>query len=517
MVHMPGKAANMKLMKLMLLALGVLIVALIVVLILMMARGSAGGEDKQDAFIESNTYLKGISVAGVDISGLTFEEAAASPQLVALGRQVEDSFSYSFTVNDKAHTFSAAELGITSNLLPVLQEAMLFGQYGSEAREQKAQLSDGGKDFALAPFGDISVVTAKLLELKATTLDIAPQEAMVMVSGDVQGNEQAEYLYELEGVQIVDGMTGVDVDASALAVLICENIGNGNYASIEAPVILTEPNIGADDVRANTKRLSSRTTSYDGSTEDRVTNIRIMSGIVNGTVIRPGETWSINAAAGPRNATTARTMGWAEAHGITNGRYEDQYGGGVCQVSGTLYNAAILAELTITERRTHSWPSAYLPEGLDATINFPSGELDSSGTKDLKLTNPFDMPVYLVAYMDTNKKTLTIEVFGPPLAHGYTVQFVTIKVGSKNAPPTEDHYGAATLPDGTAISAGKSKYWVESRNGQTWQVWKQYVDEQGVVVRSVFFHEDSYPAFQGVRYFNVPDPLTVDNSVTTTG
>ena len=395
---------------------------------------------------------------------------------------------------------------------------MLYGQFGSEAGEQKAQLSEGGKDFALAPFGDVSVVTSKILELKATTLDVEPQDATVIVSNEVKGNAEAEYLYELEGVQIIDEIVGVDVDASALAVLICDNLSNGNFASIEAPVLLTEPSIKADDVKANTKRLSTYTSIYkDISTEDRITNITIMSGIVNGTAIRPGETWSINEAAGPRNATTARTMGWAEAHGITNGRYEDQFGGGVCQVSGTLYNAAIMAELTITERHTHSWPSTYVPEGLDATINYPSGELDSPGTKDIKLTNPFDMPVYLVAYMDTEEETLTIEIYGPPLAHGYTVQFITIKVGSENAAPTEVHYGAATDPGGNAITEGKSTKWVDSRNGQTWQVWKQYVDADGNVVRSEFFHEDSYRAFQGVVYWNAPDPLSVDNSVTTTG
>jgi hypothetical protein len=237
---MPKKADHIKLMKLLLLALGVLVVALIVVLILLLS-GGKGDEARQNAFIEEHTYLNGISVAGVDISGQTYAQAAANAQLLALGKQVEDSFSYSFTVNGKPYTFTAAELGITSNLLPVLEEAMLYGQYGGDAGAQRAEMKENGgkKDFALAPFGDISVVTAKINDLKATTLDTLPQDAQLLVPDDVKGSEQAQYLYELEGVQVVDAVVGVDVDAAGLAAMICNNVNSGNFASVEAPAILT--------------------------------------------------------------------------------------------------------------------------------------------------------------------------------------------------------------------------------------------------------------------------------------
>ncbi|MEL7602750.1 MAG: VanW family protein, partial [Bacillota bacterium] len=409
----------MKLMKIMLLALGVLVVAMIVVLIVMLAQGGPGKDEKQDAFVQESTYLNGISIAGVDISGQTYEQAAANEQLKSLSQQIEDTFSYSFTVNGTPYTFRGTEIGVTSNLEPLLKEAMLYGQYGGEAGAQKRELNEnGGKNFDLIPYGDYEAVMAKLIELKASTLDKMPQDAALQIADGVLGEERFSY---------TDAVVGVDVDASVLATIICTNLANGNYSSVEAPAILTNPKVSMEELKANTKLIGSYTSIYkDISTEARITNIRLMSGFVNGVIIQPGETWSINAEAGPRNAQTAAVVGWAEAHGITNGRYEDQYGGGVCQVSGTLYNAAIRAELGIAERHTHSWPSTYVPEGLDATINYPSGELDSPGTKDLKLTNPFDMPVYLAAYLDEEAETLTIEVYGPPSLHGYTVEFITI-------------------------------------------------------------------------------------------
>ena len=503
---MPKKAGNIQLFKIMFLALGVLVVGMVVVLIVMLAQGGPGKDDKQDAFVQESTYLKGISIAGIDISGQTLEQAAANEQLKNLSRQIEETFSYSFSVNGTPYTFSGAELGITSNLEPLLKEAMLYGQYGSQAGAQKRELNENGsKNFDLVPYGDYNAVMAKINELKASTLDKMPQDATLLIADGVPGEDRFSY---------TDAVIGVDVDASVLATIICTNLKNGNYASVEAPAILTNPKISMEELQANTKLIGSYTTIYkDISTEERKTNIRLMSGFVNGVIIQPGETWSLNAEAGPRNAQTAKTIGWAEAHGITNGRYEDQYGGGVCQVSGTLYNAAIRAELSIAERHTHSWPSSYVPEGLDATINYPSGELDSPGTKDLKLTNPFDKPVYLAAYMDEQAETLTIEVYGPPSLHGYEVDYVTIKVGSDIAPSSVFHYNAAALPDGTTIGAGKKMAWVDSRDGQTWQVWKVYKDASSSVVYSEYYHEDSYRAFQGVYYCNYADPLYADDTV----
>ena len=98
--EMPKKAANIKLMKILLLALGVLIAALVVMLILLLAQGGANNE-KQDAFVEESTYLNGISIAGIDISGQTYVQAAANAELQELARQVEDVFSYSLTVNGR--------------------------------------------------------------------------------------------------------------------------------------------------------------------------------------------------------------------------------------------------------------------------------------------------------------------------------------------------------------------------------------------------------------------------------
>ncbi|HBU13224.1 MAG TPA: vanomycin resistance protein VanB, partial [Clostridiales bacterium] len=94
-------------------------------------------------------------------------------------------------------------------------------------------------------------------------------------------------------------------------------------------------------------------------------NIWKMSDIINGVKVEPGETWSINEEAGPRTYN----LGWQGAPGISDGEYKEEAGGGICQVSSTLYNAVLRAELEIVERKHHSWPLDYIDGGLDATIS----------------------------------------------------------------------------------------------------------------------------------------------------
>ena len=109
-------------------------------------------------------------------------------------------------------------------------------------------------------------------------------------------------------------------------------------------MIITNPAIDVATLKENTQLIGSYYSLFDSPTlskEGRVNNIKLLADIVNGTVIKPGEAWSINEAAGPRDEQTAQTVGWTSAPGISNGRYEDQIGGGVCQVSSSVYNAAI--------------------------------------------------------------------------------------------------------------------------------------------------------------------------------
>lgn len=494
---MPSRARYQKKMKALFMLLGVLIVALIVVLIITLATGGGSGiKDLEEKQIETGVFTKGVSIAGVDVSGMTYKEAISNEQINGKAQEIVDSFTYAFNVNGKQYSYTAAELSITSDLEQVLEQAIIFGNVGDggQVRQQQTQARESGVDFPLAPFVQEEALLQKLKEYKPD-FDVLPQDATLDISDDVLGEARFTYINEVKGV---------DVDAAQLASIISVNIKNKDYSIIEAPVIITNPNIDVGTLKANTKLISTYTSEFAGSIlghEDRVTNIKILADIVNGSVIAPGEAWSINDTAGPRNEETAKKVGWAEAPGISNGRYEDQLGGGVCQVSSSLYNAAIRAEMDILERRAHSWPSSYIDKGMDATI--------STGGPDLVLSNPFDMPIYMAAYLHEDENKITVEFYGPPLTHGYTIEFKTIQVGTIIAQDTLYHYNAVTDPKGNPIAEGKDIEWIEGRNGQIWEVYKQYLNADGKLIESKLFSKNTYSDFTGEIYANYPDPATV--------
>jgi vancomycin resistance protein YoaR len=488
------QSGRVRLMKGLLLALGILVVALIVVLILMLATTDGGDiEAKKLTLKENGKYLEGIKIGTVDVSGMTYAEAAANEQIKAEAQAVVDVFTYTFTVNSEPYEFTAVELGLSSNRERLLEEALYFGQVGDGAtrREQRRQAEEDGVVFGLAVWAEESAVLEKLNALKPT-LDRLPQDAKLEFSDG--GDERFAYVEEV---------TGVDVDAAQLARLITTRINEGDYSVVSAPAIITNPKIDVATLKANTQLIGTFTSSFGGSKSlyapDRVTNIRIMASIINGTVIEPGEIWSINEAAGPRNEQTAKTVGWAYAPGISDGKYEMEIGGGVCQVSSTVYNAAVRAEMGIVERRQHSWPSHYIMEGMDATI--------STGGPDLKISNPLPYPVYIAVHVDEQERTVRVDFYGPE-TRDYSVDFIHEKVASDKAPAPIYHYNAKTTPDGTPIPEGKTVRWKAPHDGQTWKVYKQYI-RNGSVFKTEFFHQDVYRTIQGIYYVNGPDPESV--------
>jgi len=475
--------------------LGVLVVALVAVLIINAATGGGQevAEQETQELYETAEYVTGVSIAGVDVSGMMFEQASTNGELLSFAASATDNVNLTFDVDGKEFIFSAVELGITSNFADVLEEALRYGnsENGLQMREERTTARESGMDFAIGLYADEAVVYEKLQEYKQT-MDVMPLDASLDIVDDVLGIERFTYL---------DEVRGVDVDAAQLARKISMKVLEGDLSTIEVPVIITNPRIDIATIKANTQLIATFSSFFESSTlskEGRVNNIRLLSDFVNGVVIMPGETWSINEEAGPRNYDTANTVGWTEAPGISNGRYEDQLGGGVCQVSSSVYNAAILAELDIIVRKAHSWPSGYIEKGMDATI--------STGGPDLVLSNPFDMPIYLAVYVEEEEFKVTVEVYGPPLTHGYNVRFVTNLVQTIQAGEPTYHYDSLTDPLGEPIAEGATVTWVKEKNGQVWEVTKQYVDENDKVIDSEPFSKNTYSAFSAVYYVNGPDP-----------
>ena len=178
---------------------------------------------------------------------------------------------------------------------------------------------------------------------------------------------------------------------------------------VEVPLDLTYPENTEESLSAMLYRdkLGSQTTYYTWSNDNRISNINLVAEKLNGHIMLPGEVFSYNEYVGQRT----KEAGFLEAGAYDNGEVVQEVGGGICQVSSTLYCATMYAQLETVERTNHYFKVDYLDYGLDATVSWPK--------PDFKFKNCRDYPIKLVAYCNNEEKALTIEIWGTDVDGSY--------------------------------------------------------------------------------------------------
>ena len=178
---------------------------------------------------------------------------------------------------------------------------------------------------------------------------------------------------------------------------------------VEIPLDLTYPENTEESLTAMLYRdkLGSQTTYYTWSNDNRISNINLVAEKLNGHIMMPGDVFSYNEFVGQRT----KEAGFLEAGAYDNGEVVQEVGGGICQVSSTLYCASMYAQLETVERTNHYFKVDYLDYGLDATVSWPK--------PDFKFKNCRDYPVKIVAYCDNEEKALTIEIWGTDVDGSY--------------------------------------------------------------------------------------------------
>ena len=178
---------------------------------------------------------------------------------------------------------------------------------------------------------------------------------------------------------------------------------------VEVPLDLTYPENTEESLNAMLYRdkLGSQTTYYTWSNDNRISNINLVAEKLNGHIMLPGEVFSYNEYVGQRT----KEAGFLEAGAYDNGEVVQEVGGGICQVSSTLYCATMYAQLETVERTNHYFKVDYLDYGLDATVSWPG--------PDFKFKNCRDYPIKIVATCDNEEKALTIEIWGTDVDGSY--------------------------------------------------------------------------------------------------
>ena len=274
---------------------------------------------------------------------------------------------------------------------------------------------------------------------------------------------------------------GARLDAEDLYSQLSRALDGRNYtAAVTASVASVNPRVTRAELMSAFTLVSSYTTSTT-SDANRNNNINLAAQAVMGTAVMPGETFSFNRTTGQRTLE----KGYLPAAAIAGGTTVDEVGGGVCQVSSTLFNAAAMADLTIVSRSPHTWPSNYVDKGRDATVNWPN--------LDFQFRNDKDTPVFIVAFYQ--QRQCTVEIYGAALGAGTSIELSAATI-SVTDPPAEPLYeNNPLLPPGTVQEKKKARtgYVVE-----TYKVYKQ----NGAEVRRELLCVSKYQMIQQVLEYN---------------
>jgi vancomycin resistance protein YoaR len=234
--------------------------------------------------------------------------------------------------------------------------------------------------------------------------------------------------------------------------------------------------------------LAAYSTTY-GGIANRLHNVELAASRINGVMVRPGEVFSYNTVVGPRT----RRAGFLEAPEIVRGRHQMGVGGGVCQVSSTLYNAVLRANLKVVQRAHHAFPIGYVPHGCDATVAY--------GAIDFQFQNDTDIPIYITATTNRSRRRLTFRIFGKTVPG----REVSIQTGNISSYP----YTTITRTD-SSLPAGRRIVEARGHSGLRVTV-TRVIKENGEVVRREVVSRDHYRAVPAIVVVGTgarPSPTT---------
>ena len=339
---------------------------------------------------EGSQLKTGISIGDIDVSGMTAQEAQE-----AVEEHVKELQNMSITLRateGNEVSVSAADFGITWSNPEVIEEAMNIGEYGNIIARYKElkDLEVNGYTYEIEYSYDDEKM-AQVFTEQCESLNHHAQNASIE-----RVDDKFVIIPEVTGV-VVDEVASIEVIKEAIA-----SAGTAVGTSLVVDVVakVEQPTGTSEDLAGIKDLLGSYTTSFSSSNSSRSANVRNGARLVDGTVVYPGEEFSFYDNIKPFTAEN----GYYMAGSYLSGMVVDSMGGGICQVSTTLYNAVLMAELEVTERHNHSMIVTYTQVSADAAISESSG-------KDFRFVNNTEYPIYIEGIATQDKK-ITFNIYG---------------------------------------------------------------------------------------------------------
>ncbi|MDD3253713.1 MAG: VanW family protein [Lachnospiraceae bacterium] len=422
------------------LAVGGVILIAAIACIVFLVKGMSGGPKKSESETETTTVeaetelQKEVSVDGINITGLSREDAKAA---------ILKDFGWGMKVTWQDQSIDVADL------MAGKVDSLLNEIYTGEPKETYTLDTSGLEDAA-----------------KTAAADIAAKWDKKPKNGSISSYDAASDKFVFAGAE-----SGQAVDQDLLVSDILAALKRKEFdATIAAAVSPVEPEFSEATAREKYKTVATFTTKTTANAK-RNTNVKLAAQAVNGTVLQPGEEFSFNGTVGERT----EAKGYKGAAAYNNGEVVEEIGGGVCQVSSTLYNAVLKAGLKTTVRRSHTFEPSYVTPGTDAAVSW--------GSPDYKFVNNSDTAIGIRAsYSD---QTMTVSIYAIPLLEeGVSYALKSTKIKDMDPP-------APTYEEDPTLAPGVEKNKSNGSIGSYWET-KLIVTKNGEVISDKVDHTVTY-------------------------
>lgn len=475
--------------------------------------------------INNANITKGVKIEGIDVSGLTREQAKEKLESIYSEKKKKD---ITLKYEDFETTIAPETLETNYNIEKATNEAILVGKSGNiitnnygiffaligrknikvettineeqtkqaiediqtnlpETIEEPDYYIENDKLIITPGKEGQKILTDKLLtEIKEQqknintnqeTIEIPAEKAwpskvdIDKIHQDIYKKVQDAYITK-DPVEVHPEVIGKDFNIEDAKKILEEN-----KEQYEIPLQITNPQVTLSNLgsEAFPEKISAYSTRYDGGDKDRSTNLEIACKKIDEKIVLPGETFSYNKTLGARTTKA----GYKTAKVYENGAVVDGIGGGICQISSTLYNAVLKANMQTVERRNHQFITSYVPEGRDATVAY--------GVTDFKFKNTRKYAIKIKA--TASNGVATISIYGIKENPEYNITFETKTIST--IPVTEKYIEDNTIAEGTeeikqkgANGCVTETYIIKSLNGQ--------------VVSKDLLSKDTYSAMQRI-------------------
>jgi len=419
--------------------------------------------------VEEAGFYNGIVVDGYSLSAVTYETAVEhwDTQIEPLYRDR----AVTLTTGEKSWTKTASDLGYQSDFREILTNAWTLGREGTLEERYRSI----NRIMSLTERFEISRDLLDEKALRSWTDDIASSLTTKSVNASVTGFDVQTKKFTFSSSS---AGTEVDKDALYASALSAFNSGGG---TVNINVKTVNPSVSEKDFDGEFGMITQAVTNASSSNKNRLTNLRLACATINGYCVEPGATFSFNEVVGKRTSS----RGYKKATVYQSGEIAEDIGGGVCQVSTTLWNAAMKANCSIVEWHEHSRPVSYVDRGKDATVSW--------GSQDMKFKNTSDYPMYIVAYVSSNKRVYC-EIYGKLFPDG---KYITIeaKTTQKIDPPEPLYTYNPLFPEGYQVVI------TEARTGYKAKAWRVYHNKDGSEIKRELLVEAYYkPARAQIEY-----------------